>query len=186
MTTMNRLLNIENRVSNNSTNARVNFRLNRQAINALPNRQTHESVIHSTMKYLPIVGILRRASTDKGIPLVPISLLGVYKGRNRLDFEEMISERKTDGKGHFILLLRYNSSVENQLSDAVVHLQVAGQDRVFKIPMISYNRGMFEIESILGKEKKKQLFNRLGIPGETKLLMDKQLSYTSIAEITIN
>lgn len=183
---MNRLLNIEKRVSDNTVNPRVNFWLNRQAINALPARQNPDRKVHSAMKYLPVIGILKRTSTGKGIPLVPVTLLGVYVGRNRLDFEEMISERKTDGKGHFHLLFRYRTSVESQLAEAAVHLQVAGQDKVFKIPLTSYNSGKFEIERILGKEKKRHLFNRFGIPSETKLLLDKQLSFTSIAEITIN
>lgn len=184
--TMNRLLKIENRVSIGGTATKKGIRLDAHLINRLPSKNTVETGSLSYAKYLPIVGILKRVSTRIAVPLVPITLMGVFVGRKRLQLDELIFERKTDGKGHFNLLIRYNSSQENELSKAVIHIQVAGQTRLFKIPIINYEKGRFEIERILGDEKKKQLFNRLGLASESKLLIDKKLTLTSIAELTIN
>jgi len=185
---MSKLLDIEKRLAENRRPGSVELPVTRDKLDFLLERnKVPENSIRPVrrVRYLPIVGEVVRDESGIGLPLLPVTLEGVYHNRRRLRVDERIFERRTDGRGRFLLLVQYKPDDEKYMKDAEVHLAVAGQDEIFRIPILDYIRhGKAEMEDMLGSRKFKSAFHQMGI-NESQVIGRKQLSLISIGSINI-
>jgi hypothetical protein len=139
------------------------------------------------MRYLPIVGKVTRKESGNGIPLLPVEFEGVYtQDGRRIDTDQIIFESKTNGKGNFFMLLSYMPIVEEQLKNATVCVNVAGQSGMFKMSIMSYaERGKAELSAFLDGDTSEHLFVRLGLQSEKQLTSRNQLTCISLDKLSI-
>lgn len=139
------------------------------------------------MRYLPIVGKVTRKESGNGIPLLPVEFEGVFSpDGKRIDTNQLIFESKTNGKGNFFMLLSYMPNVEEQLKNATVCVNVAGQSSIFKMSIMSYSeKGKPELKAFLDGDTSEHLFVRLGLQSEKQLTSRNQLTCIALDELSI-
>lgn len=185
---MSKLLDIENRIQGRKQQQPPSIPLTPDQMEILQRRNWQGDSIRPAEKvrYLPIIGIVTRKGSDTPVPLIPVQFEGIHSNRNHVRVEEQIFERRTDGKGHFMLLVRYEPKDEERVAQGEVRLSIGGQSRIFKIPTIKYHLdGKREMQEFFGPEKFKAAFHRMGI-NEFQLLNKQQLTRVAIAKITIH
>ncbi len=185
---MSKLLDIESRIQNRKQQDPPSIPLSPDQMEVLQNRNKKGDSIRplEKVRYLPIIGVVCRKDTDIPLPLIPVQFEGMHYMGNRIQVEEQIYERRTDGKGHFMLLIRYKPKDEQSIEQGEVRLSVGGQSRTFRIPTLKYHQeGKREMQNLLGTTKFKGAFHRLGM-NEYQLTNKQQLTQIAIAKITIH
>ena len=176
---MNRLLELQNRMQ---SIAPKQPGTNHQVV--APNRNVNARY---TLRYLPIVGKVTRKESGNGIPLLPVEFEGVFSNDGkRIDADQIIFESKTNGKGNFFMLLSYAPNVEEQLKNATVCVNVAGQSSMFKMDIMDYaEKGKAELKGFLDGDTSEHLFIRLGLQSEKQLTSRNQLTCIAIDQLSI-
>ncbi|XOV68330.1 MAG: hypothetical protein ACFHU9_03975 [Fluviicola sp.] len=185
---MSKLLDIESRIQNRKQQDPPSIKLSPDQMEVLQSRNNKGSSIRppEKVRYLPIVGVVCRDGTNNALPLIPIQFEGAYYMGDRIRVEERIFERRSDGKGHFMLLVRYEPKDEKRIEQGEIRLSVGGQSRIFRIPITMYHQeGKRAMQDLLGTEKFKGAFHRLGI-NEYQITSKNQLTQIAIAKITIH
>ncbi len=185
---MSKLLNIESRIRDRKQHSPPSIPLTPDQLEVLHKRNFKGDSIRPAEKvrYLPIIGIVCRKGTNTPLPLIPVQFEGVYVNGKNIQVEERIYEVRTNGKGHFMLLVRYKPKDEKRIEQGEVRLSVGGQSRIFRIPTMKYHLdGKREMQEFLGPEKFKSAFHRMGID-EYQLTNKQQLTRIAIAKITIH